>query len=211
MRRPAIMLFLITAYLLLCSKSCDQGERSQEYRESQAIQHARDSILAEFRTAPPLTENNRALNLAVKSGLTDLISYLNIIGDMSKPSGFREQAERMSAALSESEHITWSVSCPDRLDIQQINISRLMNDTAGYSDFNPIRIPDSLDIPPQMMKENDSIFRGNLIFSYSDHASADQHPCRLAGNFVSFVVVKLPKYFGSDTLFVWRVKFSGNH
>jgi hypothetical protein len=202
---------LVSACLLLCSKSCDQGERSQEYREAQAIQLARDSILDEFRTAPPLPENGPALDMAVKSGLNDLISYLNIISDRNKPSGFREQAAKMATALSENDNVLWSVSCHKESHNKRINISGQMHDSSGFTGFYPLRMPDSLYLQKPLRKENDSVFRGNLNFIYSDQSSQNQDSCYLTGKSVSFSVVRFPKYFGSDTLYIWTVKFSGNH
>lgn len=207
MRKWVRLSGLLFLYVLFSAKSCNDREEFNAARQKERLVHSFDSLsfLLSADSLPSTVEN--AFESSVMQKLGDLVDYINIVGDTTIASGFREQSAKMIQGLF------ISTDAMIRMKPQ------------GDKNFNGMRLPefvkiietpewiyrsivsDSAWIIKPLKKINDSIYSGQFGFSFSAGLKQPNHQASGISQYgkIEAFIVKKEKSFGARRMKVWSV------
>jgi hypothetical protein len=181
MRRIFYIPAILMLYLLFTAKSCDEQAQAREERANAAIEKERDSIRSVL-AADSLTEGMlRSFESLATARLADYAGYRAIAADTSADTTFRKKAEQM--------------------------MKRMRAPGTDFADLPAGIIADSVTVKEPLHHMGKAMYTGKLAYWFmSGNSTGEGSTGRtLREGTTGFLVVKVPKMFGSDTLMVWEV------
>ncbi|MCX6235161.1 MAG: hypothetical protein NT175_10670 [Bacteroidetes bacterium] len=207
MRRFLIVFALALAYLLLCSKACDDNVQENEKMEQDKVIAVRDSIRDEFE-ADYLSEGSLyALEATARQKLSDFADYMQMMADTTLDNSFKEKAGDMIKKMFISENVRLRFILEQGRKEKKLTVKELLADGLRTPYASARFIFDSVEVQEPLQRINTGTFSGRLSFSqkftgYSLHDTLTTNSVRTR---IDVFVTKVDKIFGDDTLSVWGV------
>jgi hypothetical protein len=206
MRRTFNILLLLSAYLLFCSKSCNENKRGpKQDSDRQALEQ--DSLQRLLLSEDLSPELLRDAEVRARQKLTDFSDYLAIIADTTINDTFRSKSADLARRLFISDRVsiiltgkedknTIQLTPEEFTNIQRLNkLCKIVPKVTGINTETPLQ------------KVNDTLFTGNLGFEWFSPGKEEGTGLFLSshkGN-AAFHMARISKNFGTKKLKVWQV------
>ena len=184
---------LISLYLLLCSKSCNDREQDGLDVEQAAVTTTGDSIRKLYEARTISDEMIPVFEESARQKLANLGDYLAIYHDTAAAPAFRERAGKMIRNLFMSEGSFEAVTAQNY---------RFFADQGKFS-------TDSVTVSRHLQQVSDSIYKGVLVCSPAFVKKPGKKTP--AGSSVDFYVARRIQSFGKDTSRIWKVFLGDVH
>jgi hypothetical protein len=207
MKRISYNILLIFAYLVFCSKSCENANDRREAEKLEHIQNSQDSVVSMFAGMNVSGDEMIAFVENAKLKLADFLDYIAIAANTTQPVAFQEQSKKMILQLFDNDAVRVLINYRDTQP-QETSISGfLANQTQLLTNLSRVK-PDSAWVTRQLALENDSIYHGELGFLLSPVVKI-QNESGLHDVYgkVVILVKKRDKKFGDKIIRVWSVYF----
>jgi len=199
---------LILLYLLTCSKGCDNGEQRKAERQQIRIKNEIDSVTTVFSRETLLPETLRAFEETAKTNFSDLFDYIKIASDTNTAPAFRDHARKMILNQFVSNSNVFTFSLDDESRIEEISLNNLLENNSLNLEYLSLIQPDSLWFIHDLNPVNDSVFGGQMGFTYVSLAEQIKQENHFLGTgYVEVWIEKRSREFGDDTLKVWSTYF----
>jgi hypothetical protein len=211
MKRGILILLIITAYLILSSKSCDSDREHNAGLQKAKTEQTKERIRGEFETETLTNQTLRAFELKARQKLVDFADYLSIYYNKNLDKALSDQAGQMITGLFASDKTVIKSFFPGKNCSRGYPLTEFLNHDfmPAYSSVNVLIDSISIEIPLQRTGNN--LFRGTLTFRRSLEAFSLADTLIISRDTLKADIIaqKVNKSFGSDTLQVWGV-FLGN-
>jgi hypothetical protein len=207
MRRFLIAFALALAYLLLCSKACDDNVQENEKMEQDKVIAVRDSIRDEFETDYLSEGSLYALEATARQKLSDFADYIQIMTDTTLDNSFKEKAGDMIKKMFISENVRLRFFLQENRKEKKLTVKELLADGLTTPYASARFIFDSIEVQEPLQRINTGTYSGRLSFyqkftGYSLHDTLTTNSKRTT---IDVFAMKVDKIFGDDTLSVWGV------
>jgi hypothetical protein len=207
MKKLFNILILISFYIILGGRSCDDNNDRTDWQEHE-ISNVKDNIRSEFETDNLTEEARYAAEIKAMQDLNDLADYVEIYSDQSMDRQFREKAGEMIRGMFESEKTLTSFGIGRKGMLKPMTVGEFLENGFG-NDISKMKIIfDSLRVMEPLRKTNDGVYSGRLsayqvmiIRSSTMKSDTISQPVT-----IGFTSSRQLKIIGSDTLKVWKVQ-----
>lgn len=205
MRKFIFIITAILCYITLSSKSCSDRQQGDNISQEEKLIQEKTDIRNEFESEFLPEKSLTAFESKAKQKLIDLSDYLNILSDGSIDSSFKEQSKVMALNLFVSDTISISNCLTNVLDFRKESIKNFIKNTTSTGSKEIVL--DSIRVIKQLHFTADNCYKGRLTFvrrmrNRSAKDSIWSAPISLQ---TEFIVSKIKKSFGTDTLQVWNL------
>jgi len=211
MKRGILILLVIPAYLILCSKSCDSDREHDALEHKAKTEQTKEGIRQEFQSDYLSDQTLRAFELKAKQKLVDFADYLSIYYNKNLDKALKDQAGQMITGLFASDKTVIKSFFPQKVSSREYLLTDFLRQDfmPDYSSVNVLI--DSISVDTPLKRSGNDLFRGNLTFYRRLEACAPSDTLIIPGNRMNVEIIakKVNKTFGTDTLQVWGV-FLGN-
>jgi hypothetical protein len=207
MRRFLIIFAVALAYLLLCSKACDDNVQENEKMEQDKIIAIRDSIRDEFE-ADYLSEGSLyALEATARQKLSDFADYMQIMTDTTLDSSFKKKAGDMIKKMFISENVRLHFSLQEDRKEKKLTVKELLADGLKTPYASARFIFDSIEVQEPLHRINTDTYSGKLSFTqkFTVYSQPDTPTTSSVRKTIDVFAMKVDKVFGDDTLSMWGV------
>lgn len=211
MKRGTLILLVITAYLILSSKSCDSDREHNAGLQKAKTEQTKERIREEFETETLTDQTLRAFELKAKQKLVDFADYLSIYYNKKLDKALKDQTGQVIAGLFASDKTVIQSFFPQKNSSRGYPLTEFLKHDfmPAYSSVNVLI--DSISIETPLQSTGNDLFKGTLAFHRSLEAFSLDDTLIISRDKLKADIIaqKVNKSFGSDTLQVWGV-FLGN-
>lgn len=200
----------ILFYLLTCSKSCDSGEQRVAERQQVRIKNEIDSVTTFFSSETLSSETLRAFGETAKINFTDFLDYIKIFSDTNTAPAFKDHARKMILHQFVTKNNVFIFSLRTEPCSTIVTINDLLDPESLYLEYLSLIQTDSLWYKTDLQPVNDSVFLGQIGFSFIPLVAQTNQRNHFSGSgFIEVGIEKRRREFGNDTLNLWTT-FLGN-
>lgn len=206
MKRILKISIVLIAYLLLCGRSCDNGEGMRNWQEQQ-VRIVKDSLRDQFEVDDLPEASRVAAEASAIQKLNEFADYFKILSDPNSDSVFRAQAALMARKLFIS--IEDSLTCGNVFDSKSdyVTVAQLIEKALANEARSVENTYDSIRISEALQKVREMAYAGRLSARQTVriHEPGDVLFSQSWTISVDIEALKKQKIFGKDTVEVWVV------
>jgi hypothetical protein len=211
MRNWLLIFLAFAAYLLLCSKSCDSGQKDDAQMQKTRLTKTRALIRAEAESETLSDQSLRAYEANARQKLNDFADYLSFYYNKNLDSAMRDQAKFMILSLFESEEVRIQPFFPEMGKTGMVKLSEIFGDEYLPENTSTKILIDSMAVCEPLKYTGESVYTGTITFycrvkSVSGNDTLVSERVKMEAEILA---KRINKSFGADTLKVWSV-FLGN-
>ena len=206
MKRFAYIFIFSFLYITLCSKSCDQGERSEAAREQRGVESSIKNITVHFTADTLSHETLNGFEATAKTKVSDFFDYLNILSDQNTAPKFRSQVRKIISGLFISGDCTLAFDRFKGNKVEICSITQLVDSASVFPVYLKGLSADSLWIIIEIQAVGDSTYSGKIGFILQPVVmEKNMENIKIINGAIEYKVLRREKEFGGEKLKVWNV------